>query len=94
MSDIDRINHPAGTQRADTSRQATGTSQAKRRSFVAKDELDLESNKAAGTQKQVESDFAARKAAILRQEAAGGYDPNKAMDYIAKRLATGQVEHR
>ena len=62
--------------------------------MFAKDKLDLEFNKLADTQKQVESEFAARKAAILRQEAAGGYDADKAMDYIAKRLASGLVEHR
>ena len=94
MSAIDRINHPAETQPADMSRPLPRTTQDKPRGLIAKDELDLESNKAGEAQKQVESQFAARKAAILRQEAAGGYDPDKAMDYIAKRLASGRVEHR
>ncbi len=94
MSAIDRINHPSRTQPTDASRPAAGAKQAKAKGLVAKDKLDLETNKAEDAQKQVESEFAARKAAILRQEAAGGYDPDKAMDYIAKRLASGRVEHR
>jgi hypothetical protein len=92
MSTIDRINHPSRTQPTDASRPAAGAKQAK--GLVAKDKLDLETNKAEDAQKQVESEFAARKAAILRREAAGGYDPDKAMDYISKRLASGRVEHR
>ncbi len=92
MSAIDRINHPSRTQPTDASRPAAGAKQAK--GLFAKDKLDLETNKAEDAQKQVESEFAARKAAILRREAAGGYDPDKAMDYIAKRLASGRVEHR
>jgi len=94
MSSIDRINHPTGTHTADAGRPTAGVAKAKPRGLVAEDKLDLESNKAAQAQQQVESDFAARKAAILRQEAAGGYDPDKAMDYVAKRLASGRVEHR
>ena len=94
MSAIDRINHPSRTQPTDASRPAAGAKQAKAKGLVAKDKLDLETNKAEDAQKQVESEFAARKAAILRREAAGGYDPDKAMDYIAKRLASGRVEHR
>ena len=94
MSAIDRINHPSLTQPTDASRPAAGAKQAKAKGLVAKDKLDLETNKAEDAQKQVESEFAARKAAILRREAAGGYDPDKAMDYIAKRLASGRVEHR
>ena len=97
MSAIDRINHPSRTQPTDASRPAAGAKQAKAKGLVAKDKLDLEANKAnkaEEAQKQVESEFAARKAAILRREAAGGYDPDKAMDYIAKRLASGRVEHR
>ncbi len=94
MSTIDRINHPSRTQPTDASRPAAGAKQAKAKGLVAKDKLDLETNKAEDAQKQVESEFAARKAAILRREAAGGYDPDKAMDYIAKRLASGRVEHR
>ena len=94
MSAIDRINHPSRTQPTEASRPAAGAKQAKAKGLVAKDKLDLETNKAEDAQKQVESEFAARKAAILRQEAAGGYDPDKAMDYIAKRLASGRVEHR
>jgi len=94
MSAIDRINHPSRTQPTDASRPAAGATQAKAKGLVAKDKLDLETNKAEDAQKQVESEFAARKAAILRREAAGGYDPDKAMDYIAKRLASGRVEHR
>ncbi len=94
MSAIDRINHPSRTQPTDASRPAAGAKQAKAKGLVAKDKLDLETNKAEDAQKQVESEFAARKAAILRREAAGGYDPDKAMDYIAKRLASSRVEHR
>ena len=94
MSAIDRINHPSRTQPTDASRPAAGAKQAKAKGLVAKDKLDLETNKAEDAQKQVESEFAARKAAIIRREAAGGYDPDKAMDYIAKRLASGRVEHR
>ena len=94
MSAIDRINHPSRTQPTEASRPAAGAKQAKAKGLVAKDKLDLETNKAEDAQKQVESEFAARKAAILRREAAGGYDPDKAMDYIAKRLASGRVEHR
>ena len=94
MSAIDRINHPSRTQPTEASRPAAGAKQAKAKGLVAKDKLDLEANKAEDAQKQVESEFAARKAAILRREAAGGYDPDKAMDYIAKRLASGRVEHR
>ncbi|SVB03245.1 uncharacterized protein METZ01_LOCUS156099 [marine metagenome] len=94
MSAIDRINHPSRTQPTDASRPAAGAKQAKAKGLVAKDKLDLETNKAEDAQKQVESEFAARKAAILRREAAGGYDPDKAMDYISKRLASGRVEHR
>jgi len=94
MSGIDRINNPAVTKPADTGRSAPGVTQTKPRGLVAKDKLDLESNKAPEPQKQVESEFAARKAAILRQEAADGYDPDKALDYIAKRLASARVEHR
>ena len=94
MSAIDRINHPSRTQPTEASRPAAGAKQAKAKGLVAKDKLDLEPNKAEDAQKQVESEFAARKAAILRREAAGGYDPDKAMDYIAKRLASGRVEHR
>ena len=94
MSAIDRINHPSRTQPTEASRPAAGAKQAKAKGLVAKDKLDLETNKAEDAQKQVESEFAARKAAILRREAAGGYDPDKAMDCIAKRLASGRVEHR
>ena len=94
MSAIDRINHPSRTQPTEASRPAAGAKQAKAKGLVAKDKLDLETNKAEDAQKQVESEFAARKAAIIRREAAGGYDPDKAMDYIAKRLASGRVEHR
>ena len=94
MSAIDRINHPSRTQPTEASRPAAGAKQAKAKGLVAKDKLDLETNKAEDAQKQVESEFAARKAAILRREAAGGYDPDKAMDYISKRLASGRVEHR
>ena len=94
MSAIDRINHPSRTQPTEASRPAAGAKQAKAKGWVAKDKLDLETNKAEDAQKPGESEFAARKAAILRREAAGGYDPDKAMDYIAKRLASGRVEHR
>lgn len=95
MSAIDRINHPSHTQPADASRSvAGGAAQAKTKGLVAKDKLDIGADRAGEAQKQVESEFAARKAAILRQEAAGGYDPDKAMDYVAKRLASGRVEHR
>ena len=94
MSAIDRINHPSRTQPTETNRPAAGATQAKAKALVAKDKLDIGANKAGEAQKQVESEFAARKAAILRQEAAGGYDPDKAMDYVAKRLASGRVEHR
>ena len=94
MSAIDRINHPSRAQSADANRSAAGTTQAKAKGLVAKDILDIGVGKAEEAQKQVESEFAARKAAILRQEAAGGYDPDKAMDYVAKRLASGRVEHR
>lgn len=94
MSAIDRINHPSHTQPADASRPVAGSTQTKTKGLVAKDKLDIGAGKAGEAQKQVESEFAARKAAILRQEAAGGYDPDKAMDYVAKRLASGRVEHR
>ncbi|HJN82472.1 MAG: hypothetical protein QF749_10930 [Verrucomicrobiota bacterium] len=94
MSTIDRINHPSQTQSTDASRSVAGATQAKAKGLVAKDKLDLGAHKAEDAQKQVESEFAARKAAILRQEAAGGYDPDKAIDYVAKRLASGRVEHR
>jgi len=94
MSAIDRINHPSRTQPTDASRPAAGAKQAKAKGLVAKDKLDLEARRAEDAQKQVESEFAARKAATLRQEATGVYNPDKAMDYVAKRLASGRVEHR
>ena len=94
MSAIDRINHPSRTQPTDASRPAAGAKQAKAKGLVAKDKLDLEARRAEDAQKQVDSEFAARKVAILRQEATGGYNPDKAMDYVAKRLASGRVEHR
>lgn len=94
MSAIDRINHPSHTQPADARRPVAGATQTKTKGLLAKDKLDIGADKAGEAQKQVESEFSARKAAILRQEAAGGYDPDKAMDYVAKRLASGRVEHR